>query len=139
MNPEDLKSARSGLEFSQPEMAQFLKNTPLKTYRNWEQGISPVPNWVSEFLVPDETLIGGLSLQDIGDLAKVATTKKMSMRALLADYVRAGLKGTITIVLFGLIAWQTFTPQDHPLVRKIGGRRRTEDVASMDFLDGGEG
>jgi DNA-binding transcriptional regulator YiaG len=46
MTPADLAAWRNGLGLTQPEAARVL-NTPLGTYRRWEQGTRRIPGIVA--------------------------------------------------------------------------------------------
>lgn len=127
MTKEDLKTERSRREYTQEQMAKFLADTPISTYRKWEQGINEVPPWVGMILNPRKTVLPGLSLDEVIELDVAARAKGVTMDDLIGDFIRRGLKGLIALMLIGVIGYQVSHPND--LTARRVGRRRTEGDA----------
>lgn len=91
MTSEELKTRRGNK--TQEEMAKSLRNTPLSTYRKWEQGARKVPAWVEEALSPRQSLVPGLSMEDIFALDRQARAAGLTMEEYVGRYLSTLARG----------------------------------------------
>lgn len=131
MNNHDLKAERNRRGFTQDQMAKFLAETPVSTYRKWEQGINDVPAWVDSILVPKSMVIPGLTLAEIVELDVAARAKGITMDELIGELIRKGLKGGMALILLALSAWQLCHPENDQFARMFGRRRDSVDAVEV--------
>jgi transcriptional regulator with XRE-family HTH domain len=133
MTAKDLKDTRERLKLTQAEMSAKLGCKSLSTYRNWEQGVSPVPAWVDDKILPPEIALEGFSFDELARLEKIAKIRGDGSTALSValEFVRAGIKAALSIALLIVFVHQICHPEEQ-LARRFGARRKGEANMMVD-------
>lgn len=131
MTASELTKERERLGKTQEEMASHLNGTSVHTYRKWEQGVRKVPSWVPSILAPRELELGPLTFEELKELDEQARARGMTIPQLVGDYIRKGIQGGLSLILFCLVGWQLFNPAADHSARLIG-RRKEGGVALVE-------
>ncbi len=120
MTNEELKECRGSR--NQAEMAKHLDDTPLSTYRKWEQGVRKVPGWVEDRLRPRERVIPGLTLEAVYALDRKARAEQMTLEQFIGKVLTDLAKTALAIALLICFGHQVIHPEDGQ-PRRFGRRR----------------
>lgn len=132
MTGDELRKERKALKLTQEEMAKHVGANSVSTYRNWEQGLSPVPGSVEALLTPRET-DAPITFEDLRALEQIAKKRADGSTAisLMREFIKQGIKGALAIALLLTVGYQITNP-DHGQARRFGSRRRQESVAIVE-------
>jgi len=130
MTNEQLKECRGSR--NQAEMAKHLDDTPLSTYRKWEQGVRKVPGWVEDRLRPRERVIPGLTLEAVYALDRKARAQEMTLEEFIGKVLNDLAKTALAIALLVSFGHQILHPEKGQ-ARRFG--RRRDDAACVEDAD----
>lgn len=130
MTNNELIAERERMGLTQEEMATRLNGTSVHTYRKWEQGQRRVPAWVPAALVPKEMDLGGLSFEELCQLDELARKRGTTLRDLVADILRKGIKAGISLVVLAVLGYHLTHPSDMN-ARRIGRRRDSAEAVEV--------